>query len=262
MLGCITYKEKQLTGVASVATTFSISLDESDWDPDHSGWHCAALSIPGAEIESIYARNSKLDPDLYKYLHGDKMVYCRIDPEIRNISINVTIDEKFYRDKSRKGSKYLSIVFLILGTVTGAGSIEAIEFLYPAQQEGETFVISAPSHFAPKPSIGEALSFGQDEHIPNPTGLWSGEWDGTFHVEFMIKPSPKSSTFYVQYRWIEHTGEPLSERYFPGEMHGNVLDMGDIKIIFSESKKESATAHGNFPIPRIAELKKIQSSGF
>jgi hypothetical protein len=135
--------------------SFTISLSDKDWNTDHGGWNCSALSIPSAEVTELRADGVKQDDKFYKVDSKHKVIEWTGNPrpERALVSIDIVKDltpaEKV--DEARVTAikettdkwKNLTIIFQVIGTIVVA-LITAFATIYVSSQKTPNNGYKAP----------------------------------------------------------------------------------------------------------------------
>jgi hypothetical protein len=91
-------------------------------------------------------------------------------------------------------------------------------------------------------------------------GVWQGQWDGKFKVQFQFTPGKNKDELTVEYWWEEHVGRGLQRDKgpFTATVDNGVLKMGKtIEILRAPDKPDKARAYGHFAAERTADLVRV-----
>ena len=73
--------------------SFTVRLEEKDWNPTVGGWHCSALSIPSASIGRVYSSGVVVDSAKFQVDIPNRMIRWPGNDRPELIAIDIVLEK-------------------------------------------------------------------------------------------------------------------------------------------------------------------------
>jgi len=144
---------------------FTVTVGESDWRGDLSGWNCSALAIPGAALEEVYAQDAKVDSACYEALGDLNLIRWRHGTRApKKAIVTIRLKKELSTQELTLRWRKLAIVLPVLATL----------------------VLGSLTYVLPKPSQGDAA--GISPWTIKGTVMRTGEFEATEVSTYIMPP--------------------------------------------------------------------------
>ena len=118
---------------------FTVTVGETEWRGDLSGWSCSALAIPGAVLEEVYAQDARVDSACYEALSDLNLIRWRHGTRPpKKATVTIRLKKELSTQELTLRWRKLAIVLPVLATLM----LGSLTYVLPKPQQGRTANVS------------------------------------------------------------------------------------------------------------------------